>query len=122
MTRRSLFWSSAISNKNKAGAKLLCGLAQEQLRILLICEYPSEIRVADGDESIEHRILEEYQSCTERFIDARCDYGHHNACGVGASLARALYFQIRLASEEMIRRGTFSFANEQISQGGSGTV
>jgi len=35
---------------------------------------------------------------------------------IGASLARAIYLQIRRAGEEMIKRGTFTFAEEQIAQ------
>jgi 2-methylisocitrate lyase-like PEP mutase family enzyme len=35
---------------------------------------------------------------------------------IGGSLARALYFRIRLAAEEMLRDGTFAFARQQISQ------
>lgn len=35
---------------------------------------------------------------------------------IGGSLARSLYFHIRMAAEEMLRDGTFSFAHEQIPQ------
>jgi 2-methylisocitrate lyase-like PEP mutase family enzyme len=35
---------------------------------------------------------------------------------IGGSLARALYFRIRAAAEEMLRDGTFSFAQDQIPQ------
>lgn len=35
---------------------------------------------------------------------------------IGGSLARALYFRIREAAEEMLQRGSFSFAEEQIPQ------
>jgi len=35
---------------------------------------------------------------------------------IGGSLARSLYFQIRKAAEEMLERGTFSFARDQVPQ------
>ncbi len=35
---------------------------------------------------------------------------------IGGSLARALYFKMRQAAEEMLHRGTFTYAEEQISQ------
>jgi|RhiMethySRZTD1v2_1073278.scaffolds.fasta_scaffold18069_7 2-methylisocitrate lyase-like PEP mutase family enzyme len=35
---------------------------------------------------------------------------------IGGSLVRALYFRIREAAKEMLERGTFTFADEQISQ------
>ena len=35
---------------------------------------------------------------------------------IGGSLARALYFQIHKAAEEMLQHGTFSYAEQQIPQ------
>lgn len=35
---------------------------------------------------------------------------------IGGSLARALYFQLRAAAQEMLEHGTFSYAKEQIPQ------
>ncbi len=35
---------------------------------------------------------------------------------IGGSLARALYFQIRKAAEELLQHGTFSYAEQQIPQ------
>ncbi|HHX36053.1 MAG TPA: isocitrate lyase/phosphoenolpyruvate mutase family protein, partial [Gammaproteobacteria bacterium] len=35
---------------------------------------------------------------------------------IGGSLARAIYFKMRQAAEEMLQKGTFSFAEKQISQ------
>ncbi|MCH8542153.1 MAG: isocitrate lyase/phosphoenolpyruvate mutase family protein [Alcanivorax sp.] len=35
---------------------------------------------------------------------------------IGGSLARSLYFRLRAAAQEMMAHGTFSYANEQISQ------
>jgi 2-methylisocitrate lyase-like PEP mutase family enzyme len=35
---------------------------------------------------------------------------------IGGSLARSLYFRIRQAAEEMLKEGTFTFANEQVPQ------
>lgn len=41
---------------------------------------------------------------------------------IGGSLARAVYYKIRQAAEEMINEGTFSFAEQQVPQGELNTL